>query len=456
MAINREDMQAQAQPNQGGIAPDPAMVQGQGAPMPTDNMPANQGAPAGMPMDQGAAPMPGGQPGMMPPQPAAPTLEDQNGQGTPLIDEVTGSGIDPNTNQPISNNDGGNPMQSARNAFAQAFNEAQNPTPPMPPQGMTPQTPPMNQPAPQPAPSPAPSVPPMGMQTPVGQPGQIDPNAPGNVSAPMPDMNMIRSMAENAVNQAVANGQLPDLTANDLAANANYGMPNMDAAAGEQPNPMEGVDGTVPGTPEGIEIDTVVTNRIPDINSDEFFESFTDNPGQAILDIANAMAAQKVGELTQQIQPLIDESNKVQFRNRVQDAIKSFSENGHEDFSQYRQGMVDFLNGSDLPMDDPVSYERAYDKAKISALEKMNQELTRTQGRTLADYMSDDDSINQISQNEKVRGKVINDYLNRLSNGETPQVITESSGNSPVATEPKRAGSMKEAGKMFLERLKEG
>lgn len=452
MAINREDMQAQAQPNAGGATPDPAMVQGQGAPMPAEqNITMNQGAPqGGMPMMQGGAPMPGGQPGMMPPQP--PTLEEQNGQGTPLIDEVTGSGIDPNTNQPISNNnDGGNPMQSARNAFAAAFNNAQNPTPPMPQQGMGQQTaPPMGTPQ---APQPAPQAPPMGMQQ--GQPTQ-DMNAPVTQNSPMPDMNMIRSMAENAVNQAVANGQLPDLTANDFAANANYGMPNTEDVGATPPNPMEGVNGEVPTSPEGMEIDTVVMNGIPDINSDEFFESFTDNPGQAILDIANAMAAQKVGELTQQIQPLIDESNKVQFRNRVQDAIRSFSENGHEDFSQYREGMVDFLNGSDLPMDDPVSYERAYDKAKISALEKMNQELTRTQGRTLADYMSDDDSIDQISQNEKVRGKVINDYLTRLSNGETPQVITESAGNSPVATEPKRADSMKEAGKMFLQRLKEG
>jgi hypothetical protein len=438
---NRQELQSQAQPNQGGAAPDPAMMQAQGAPMPD-----NQGEPAGMPMDQGAAPMPGGQPGMMPPQPPAPTLEEQNGQGTPLIDEVTGSGIDPNTNQPISNE---NPMQSARNAFAQAFNNAQNPTPPMPQQqNVPPQTvPPMGMPSQPPAPQP-----PMGMQP----PGQMGMSQPGMGNTPMPDMNTIQSLAENAVNQAVANGQLPDLTANDIAANANYGMPNIVDSGGTPPNPMEGVDGTLPTTPEGNEIDTVMTNGIPDINSDEFFESFTDNPGQAILDIANAMAAQKVGELTQQIQPLIDESNKVQFRNRVQDAIRSFSENGHQDFSQYKQGMVDFLNGSDLPMDDPVSYERAYDKAKISALEKMNQELTKTQGRTLADYMSDDDSIDQISQNEKIRGKIINDYLNGLSNGETPRVITESSGNSPVATEPKRAGSMKEAGKMFLERLKEG
>lgn len=440
----------QEQPNQNGATLDPAMIQGQnpnGMPAP-DPSAMGQPAPAGgnmppMPPAQGAAPMPGGQPGMMPPP--QPSLEDQNGQGTPLIDDVTGSGIDPNTNQPISQNSG-NPMESARNTFAQAFANTQN-TNPGQPAATAPPAPPQQ------------TAPPMPPAAPPQQPPMIPPagmNPPATPNAQMPDQNMIRQMAETAVNQAVANGQLPDLTANDIAANANYGMPNVVDAGNAAPNPMEGVNGMTPDTPEGMEVDTVVTNGMPDINSDEFFERFTDNPGQAIMDIANAIAADKIGELTQQIQPLVDESNRVQFRNRVQDAIKNFTANGHEDFPQYREEMVAFLDGSDLPMDDPASYERAYDKAKISSLERMNQELTRTQGRTLADYMSDDDAVGQMSQNDRVRERVINDYLNRLSNGESPQVITDSAGNAPTATEPKRAGTLKDAGKMFLQRMKEG
>lgn len=431
------NMNQQAQPNQNGATVDPAMLQGQ---MPPGGMPQTEPMMTG----QGAAPMPGGQPGMMPPQ--QPTLEEQNGQGTPLIDDVTGSGIDPNTNQPISNiNDSGNPMQSAKNAFAQAFANTQNPTPEQPMQTAPPQQ--------------APAMPPQQTAPPVQMPPtqqNMDMNAPITGNSPMPSMADIQQMATSAYNQAVASGQIPDATANDIAANSNYGMPNMVDSGNAPTNPTEGVNGMTPNTPEGMEIDTVVTDTMPDITSDEFYERFTENPGQAILDIANAIAADKVGELTQQIQPLVDESKRVQFRNRVQDAIRDFSANGHQDFPQYREEMVAFLNGSDLPMDDPTSYERAYDKARISSLEKMNQQLTETQGRTLADYMSDDDSIDQMSQNDKVREKVINDYLNRLSNGETPQVITDSAGNAPVATEPKKAGNLKDASKMFLQRLREG
>lgn len=423
--------QEQAPPMQAGATVDPNMMQGQPQ---VDPSMVQQPAAGGMP--PAGTPAPG--PSMMPQQPS---LEDQNGQGTPLIDDVTGSGIDPNTGQPYSNENNSNPMESARNAFAQAFANAQNPAPAAPAQA----------PPPPPAPPQVPSATP-----PMGQPpmGQVPPAVGSN--PPMPSQADIQSMAMNAINQAVASGQIPDTTANDMAANANYGMPPAEDMGNPTPNPMEGVNGQIPTTPEGMEIDTVVTNEIPDINSDEFFERFTDNPGEAIMDIANAIAANKVGELTQQIQPLIDESNKVQFRNKVQDAIRDFSMNGHEDFPQYREDMVAYLNESNLPMDDPTSYERAYDKARISSLERMNQQLTETQGRTLADYMSDDDSISQMSQNDKVRERVINDYLNQLSNGESPQVITDSAGNSPVASEPKRASSMKDAGKMFLQRLREG
>lgn len=415
--------------------------------------PAQQGMPQAMPqgMDQG---MPQAMPGGMPPQgmpmgmpPQQPSLEDQNGQGTPLIDGVTGSGIDPNTNQPYSN-EGIDSMSLARDAFSRAFQDSQGAEMPpgqqmpmsspdagsMPPMQANQQTPPV-----------PPQQMPMGQQMGTG----IDVNAPITPDSPVPNQADIQRMVTEAVNNAVANGQLPDLSANDFAANSNYGIGDP-----TQTNLLEGIDGNVPSTPEGMEIDTVVNTGIPDIESDEFYEQFTDNPGMAIMDIANAIAAEKIGELIHQIQPLIDESNKVQFRNRVQDAIKSFTADGHEDFSNYRDDMVAYLNEKDLPMDDPASYERAYNNAKISALERMNQQLTETQGRTLADYMSDDSSFNEITSNSKVKERIISDYLNELSNGASPQVISSSSGNAPDATEPKKASSIKEAGKMFFNRMK--
>ncbi len=260
-------------------------------------------------------------------------------------------------------------------------------------------------------------------------PGVIPVQPEGNPHAPF-SMDDITEKIQEAVQNAVANGQLADLSQNDLAAQAMNFTPQDDLAAAEA-NPAE----------EAV--------LVPDIQSEEFYEKFTENPGQAIMEIASALSEEKIRGLTQKLQPLMEQSEVIRKNQNIRDAIKQFAQDGHEDFADYKDGMLEILKNGEYAMDDPSAYEKAYSRAKIDKLQALNDELSRTQGRTLADYMSDDDALEQMAENEKLRKMVIEDYLKGLSQGEKPQMITGSTGNYPSAAHSTKASSIDDAARMF-------
>ena len=243
------------------------------------------------------------------------------------------------------------------------------------------------------------------------------------------NMDEISSRIEAAIQNAVKNGQLQDLSSNDMATS------------------VRNDEEIVGNDDEGEEI------KLPDIESDEFFDKFTENPGAAIMEIANAQSAMKMKELMQTLQPIMKQNEIVKHNQNVRDAIRLFSENGHEDFPEYKDDMISFLKSGDYKMDDPEAYEKAYNHAKINKLEQLNRQLAETQGRTLADYMNDDNSLNEMANNEKVRDMVINEYLRGLSEGGKPQVISGESGNRMVASGRTKIDSINDAGKLFKKML---
>lgn len=242
------------------------------------------------------------------------------------------------------------------------------------------------------------------------------------------NMDEISSRIEAAVQNAVRNGQLQDLSSNDIVASV------------EDHNKMGGDEDE-----KDIEL--------PDIESEEFFDKFTENPGAAIMEIANAQSAMKMKELMKTLQPIMEQNEIVKHNQNVRDAIKRFSENGHEDFPEYKDDMISFLKNGEYRMDDPEAYEKAYSFAKINKLEQLNKQLTETQGRTLVDYMGDDESLSKMASNEKVRDMVINEYLKGLSEGGKPQVISGESGNRTVASGRAKIHSINDAGKLFKKML---
>ncbi len=193
---------------------------------------------------------------------------------------------------------------------------------------------------------------------------------------------------------------------------------------------------------------------IPDINSDEFYEQFTENPGAAIQSIADAMAEQKLREFKAQIQPLIDQSDQMREQQKATDAIRRFAENGYDDFNDYKDDIVNFMNERGLAIDDPRSYESAYNFSKARKLQAQNDELKQLNSKTLDDYLNDQDSIDKMSTNDQVKKLVIEKYLKSLKDGQSPQVITGGSGHSPNASSGKDIGSIKEAGRLFSQMVK--
>ena len=193
--------------------------------------------------------------------------------------------------------------------------------------------------------------------------------------------------------------------------------------------------------------------KIPDINSDEFYEKFTENPGEAINMVADAIAEQKLRDFKAQIQPLIDQSDQLREQKRATDAIRQFAENGYGDFNDYKDDIISFMQDRQLPIDDPTAYENAYNFAKARRLQAQNDELKANQSRTLDDYLNDADSKSRMAADEQVKRMVIEQYLKSLQDGQSPQVITGGSGDSPSATPRNRVNSIREAGRLFSQSL---
>lgn len=255
---------------------------------------------------------------------------------------------------------------------------------------------------------------------------------------PQFDMNLMSNKIEEAVKNAVANGQLRDLSQNDMAQNISD---MQDSSHISEDNAA--IDNTAEDTEDAA----------LDIDSPEFYEKFSNDPGQAILEVADALSNKKMKELTTKLQPVLEQSEKLQQQKNIQDAIKQFASNGHEDFADYKDDMINILKNGQFKMDDPSAYESAYSSAKINRLQALNDQLSQNQGKTLNDYFQDNDSILQMAQNDDVKKAVIEDYLQGLSKGGTPQLISGGVANTPTAMPKNKVSSIKEASNLFKQMM---
>lgn len=183
-----------------------------------------------------------------------------------------------------------------------------------------------------------------------------------------------------------------------------------------------------------------------EIDPDEFMEKFSENPVQAIQELANAIADKKVaaemGALTQKLAPVLKQSEDIENRNKVAQTISDFlSSNEFEDADQYYQPMVDYINGKGLSPNDVSSYREAYHAAKSNTL---------STNKPLEQYLSDDESVSKIIQDPKIKDQIIAEYLQGIAQGNKPTVITN--GN-PAATPKTEVNSFKDAGNALLNSL---
>lgn len=245
----------------------------------------------------------------------------------------------------------------------------------------------------------------------------------------------IQSMINDAIQREIQNGNLQDLSAQDMT--AQLGGDNQQKTLESAAN-----DGQQ-GEPD------------IDINSDEFFEMFTENPTEAIDKLTNARVRQELAPILKELEPLLEQSKKAQENKNILDTVKAFG-NEYPDFKDYNDDMIKILNEGDFPKNDINSYRNAYQTAKnnrlASQVEQLQNQLAESEqnrGKSLNDYLGDSDSFNSLRNNEDLKKAIIEDYIKDLSKGGTPQMISSGGSAQPSAMPADKVNDFREASEKF-------
>lgn len=187
------------------------------------------------------------------------------------------------------------------------------------------------------------------------------------------------------------------------------------------------------------------------IDNDAFMEEFSENPVQAVTNLANKLADQKVKTemlaLTEQMKPLLDKSEELAFEEKVKSVVAEFAENeDYADAENFYPKMAEIIKSKGLPKDDINTYISTYKDAALEA-------ARAGQGKSLEDYMSDDNEVSKITSNPKVKEAVIKQYLQELANGAKPQVISGGGSIQPAASPSTEVKTFADARKMFRSQM---
>ena len=198
------------------------------------------------------------------------------------------------------------------------------------------------------------------------------------------------------------------------------------------------------------------STEIPDFNSEEFMDSFYDNPAEAVEKAANAIAEKKVREavsgIEQRLKPLLDESEAAKMKSEIKAVISDFV-NTNDGAQDMFPDIANYIKANNLNPRDRRSYEDGYKEAIINKLKNENESLRANQGRSLDDYLGDESSLEKMANNERVSKMAIENYLKTLQNGNKPAVIGGNSSAAPSAQPVNNPKSLKDAGAMLRSAL---
>lgn len=212
---------------------------------------------------------------------------------------------------------------------------------------------------------------------------------------------------------------------------------------------LQGNQATVPQDIGNLEQQTETEPQLIDIESEDFLEKFADNPGEAIRMVADQIADHKVKaqmeELTERMKPVLEQSDQLRLEQEAQGIFQEFMSE-YPDASDYADDIAALITERSSPLNSKDSFVNAYKDAKIKSLEGR-------QGKTLDEYLEEDDSVQQLLQNDDIKSKIINEYLQELSNGKQPQVITSGGSATPPAQSPNNPETFEDARKSLLSKL---
>ena len=204
------------------------------------------------------------------------------------------------------------------------------------------------------------------------------------------------------------------------------------------------------GTEEGLDLDgdTETPPSQELMTDEEFMEKFSENPMQAITELANSIADQKVQTemmaLAEKMKPVLDQSEEIALQEKVKSVLDEFaSMEEYSDAEKYFPQMAELINAKGLPREDINTFINTYREVALN-------DARANKGKSLDEYLADDNEVAKIIDNPKIKEEIIKQYLQGIAEGkQQPQVISSGGSTATAVTPPTQFNSIKEAGKAF-------
>jgi hypothetical protein len=187
------------------------------------------------------------------------------------------------------------------------------------------------------------------------------------------------------------------------------------------------------------------TPALPD--TENFLEQFGGDPVKAVMAVASIVIKKEIDEYKQRTEQELAPMRRAAETEARKDAAKNaligfFTNPAYPDAQDMGEDIINVIKQDKLPQDDPLSFERAYNKVKIGRL---------SQNKPLDAYLSDEESLAKLIADPRISKPLIDRYLQGVAGGEKPSVIAQT--GLPPAAPPKVPDSIDEAGKMLAERF---
>ena len=128
--------------------------------------------------------------------------------------------------------------------------------------------------------------------------------------------------------------------------------------------------------------------------------------------------------------------------------------NSTEDAKDLFPDIAAYIKMNNLDPKDKRSYLDGYRESKIGRQAKEIEQLKANQGKTLADYLNDENSLDEIIGNEAVNRRVVENYLRSLKDGAKPAVLGNGGTAQPAAQPAYSPKTLKEAGELLKSALR--
>jgi len=169
-----------------------------------------------------------------------------------------------------------------------------------------------------------------------------------------------------------------------------------------------------------------------DMNEEELRDAFFEDPKKVVDSIVQSRLDQELATERKKYEPVVKEYALNKTREKMQQAVTSFAKE-HEDFQNHSAEISKILREEELDMSKEKSLEYAYYKAKAS-----NTEQVDASKKTLGEFVEDEDALSTLSKDEKLQGKIIEQYLKDIASGKRdPATLSDGTGESPMSKKQK-------------------